>query len=68
MPIVDAAIPVLEDCPDGVFVEVIDPGEHVKVAKVGGSIVVDVKDSEDVVHVAVPLRAAESAIREIAER
>ena len=66
MPIVDAAIPVLEACPDGVFVEVIDPGEHVKVAKVGGSIVVDVKDSEDVVHVAVPLRAAESTIREIA--
>jgi prephenate dehydrogenase len=30
--------------------------------------VVDVKDSEDVVHVAVPLRAADSAIREIAER
>jgi len=66
MPIIDAAIPALEACPDGVFVEVIDPGEHVKVAKVGQSIVVDVKDFEDVVHVAVPLRAAESTIHEIA--
>ena len=66
MPIIDAAIPELEKCPDGVFVEVIDPGEHVKVAKVGQSIVVDVKDPEEVVHVAVPLRAAESTLHEIA--
>jgi hypothetical protein len=66
MPVVDAAIPALEDCPDGVLVEVTDPGEHVLIAKRGGSIVVDVNDGNDVVHVAVPLRAAHSAIREIA--
>jgi hypothetical protein len=67
LPIIDAAIPALNDCPDGVLVEVIDPGEHVLVTKRGGSIVVDVNDAEDTVHVSVPLRAAQSAIHQIAE-
>jgi hypothetical protein len=67
MPIIDAAIPALENCPDGVLVEVTDPGERVLIAKRRGSIVVDVNDGKDVVHVAVPLRAAHSAIREIAD-
>lgn len=66
MPAIDAAIPALEDSPDSVLVEVTDPGEHVSVAKSGGSIVIDVNDKEDVVHVSVPLRAAHSAVREIA--
>lgn len=66
MAIIDAALPALEQCPDGVFVEVIQPGEHVFVAKSGGSIIVDVNDPGETVHVAVPLRAAESAIHEIA--
>jgi hypothetical protein len=66
MAIIDAALPALEQCPDGVFVEVTDPGEHVLVAKSGGSIVIDVTDPDDSVHVSVPLRAAESAIHEIA--
>jgi hypothetical protein len=66
MPIIDAALPALEQCPDGVLVEVTDPDEHVRVAKVGGSIVIDVNDADDVVHVSVPLRAAESAIHQIA--
>ena len=66
MAIIYAALPALEQCPDSVFVEVTDPGEHVLVAKVGGSIVIDVNDADDVVHVSVPLRAAESAIHHIA--
>jgi hypothetical protein len=66
MSAIDAAIPALEDIPDSVLVEVTDPGEHVTVAKSGGSIVVDVNDQEDVVHVSVPLRAAHSTVREIA--
>ena len=66
MAIIDAALPALEQCADGVFVEVVDPGEHVLVAKHGGSIVVDVNDHDDIVHVSVPLRTAESAIHEIA--
>jgi hypothetical protein len=68
MPIIDAAITALGRCPDGVFVEVFDPGEHVVISKVGGSIVIDVNDPGETVHVAVPLRAAESAIHEIAAK
>jgi hypothetical protein len=67
LPIIDAAIPALNDCPDGVLVEVVDPGEHVLVTKIRGSIVVDVKDTGETVHVSVPLRAAQSAIHEIAQ-
>ena len=66
MAIIDAALPALEQCPDGVFVEVTEPGERVLVAKVGGSIVIDVTDPDETVLVSVPLRAAESAIHEIA--
>ena len=67
LPIIDAAIPALEDCPDGVLVEVTDPGEHVMITKSGGSLVVDVHDAANDVHVSVPLRAAQSAVHVIAE-
>jgi hypothetical protein len=66
MTLIDAALPALEQCPDGVFVEITEPGEHILVAKSGGSIVIDVNDADDSVRVSVPLRAAESAIHEIA--
>lgn len=66
LPIIDAAIPALEHCPDGVFVEVTDENEHVVISKFGGSLVIDVNDENDVVHVSVPLRAAQSSIHEIA--
>jgi hypothetical protein len=65
--IIDAAVPALEDCPDGVLVEVRDPGEHVLITKSGGSLVIDVNDPGDEVHVSVPLRAAQSSIHQIAE-
>jgi hypothetical protein len=67
LPVIDAAIPALEDCPDGVLVEVRDPGEHVLIQKIGGSVVIDVHDHEDIVHVSVPLRAAQSSIHQIAK-
>jgi len=66
LPMIDAAIPALEDCPDGVFVEVTDENEHVVISKSGGSLVIDVNDEDDVVHVSVPLRVAQSSIHEIA--
>jgi hypothetical protein len=66
LPIIDAAIPALEDTPDGVLVEVRDPNEHVLIQKIGGSIVIDVNDHNDIVHVSVPLRAAQSSIHQIA--
>jgi hypothetical protein len=67
LPIIDAAIPALNDSPDGILVEVKNPGEHVVVTKRGGSIVVDVNDPDETVHVSVPLIAAQSAIHQIAE-
>ena len=67
LPIIDAAIPALEDCPDGVLVEVRDPGEHVLIQKIGGSVAIDVNDHEDIVHVSIPLRAAQSSIHQIAK-
>jgi len=67
LPLIDAAIPALYKSPDGVLVEVKDAHDHVLVQKIGGSIVVDVNDSEDMVQVSVPLRAAQSAIHQIAE-
>jgi len=66
LPIIDAAIPALEDCPDGVFVEVKDNDEHVLVSKIGGALVVDFNDQDEVVHVSVPLRAAQSSIHQLA--
>lgn len=66
LPVIDAAIPALEQAPDGVFVDVTDDEEHVVVAKSGGSMVIDVNDEDDVVHVSVPLRAAYSAIHQLA--
>jgi hypothetical protein len=62
----DAAIPALEECPDGVLVEVIDANDHVVITKAGGSLVIDVDDPGDTVHVAVPLAAAQSSLHQIA--
>lgn len=67
LPIIDAAIPALTATPDGVLVEVIDPGEHVLITKSGSSIVVDVNDPGEVVHVSVPLDTVQSAIHRVAE-
>ena len=67
LPMIDAAIPALQNAPDGVLVEVEDAKDHVLVQKIGDSIVVDVIDPENVVHVSVPLRAAQGAIHQVAE-
>lgn len=65
--IVDAAIPTLANCPDGILVEVRDADDHVVVAKKAGSIVVDVTDPDDTVHVTAPLRALQRSLHAIAE-
>lgn len=65
--IIDTAIPTLEDCPDGILVEVRDADEHVLVAKRAGSLVVDVTDSDEIVHVSAPLRAVQKSLHSIAE-
>jgi hypothetical protein len=65
--IVDTAVPTLEDCPDGILVEVRDISDHVVVAKKSGSLVVDVMDPDDTVHVSAPLRAVQESLHAIAE-
>ena len=66
LPVIDAAISGLADCPDGPLVEVTDGDQHASVVKSAGSIVVDVDDPDETVHVSVPLHATQSAIDEIA--
>jgi len=55
-PFVDAIFEGLEDCPDVTFVEVLDHGEHVRVAKQGGKIRIEVRDPDISLNVAVPIR------------
>lgn len=62
LPEIRAAIEGLRTSEDVVLVEVREPGQHVEVAKAGGSIVVDVDDADETVHVSAPLRAIESTI------
>ena len=66
MPEIRAAMEGLRESDDIVLVEVKEPGQHVEVAKSGGSIVVDVDDAGETVHVSAPLRAISSTIEELA--
>ncbi len=66
MPTIRAALEQLRETEDVTLVEVKEPGEHVRVAKVGGSIVVDVEDHDDTVHVSTPIRAISSTIEQLA--
>ena len=66
MPTIRAALDQLRETDDVTLVEVKEPGEHVRVAKQGGSIVVDVEDKDDTVHVSTPIRAISSTIEQLA--
>lgn len=66
MPVIRAALDGLRDTPDLTLVDVKGPGEHVTVVKNGGSIIVDVRDKDETVHVSVPIRAMSSTIEELA--
>ncbi len=68
LPAATAAASELEKCPDGPLVEVTDRVEQVNVSKRDGSLVVDVNDPRETVHVAVPLGALGSSLRILAER
>jgi hypothetical protein len=61
-----AALEGLRESEDMVLVEVNEPGQHVEVAKWGGSIVVDADDAGETVHVSVPIRAISSTIEQLA--
>jgi hypothetical protein len=66
MPTIRAGLDALGESDDITFVEVNEPGQNVRVAKKGGSIVVDVNDKDETVHVSTPIRAMASAIEELA--
>jgi hypothetical protein len=65
LPIIQAALEGLEECPDTVFVEVISDREYVKVEKRGGLILVNVDSEDETVSVAVPLQAVRYAVNEL---
>lgn len=66
MPVIRETLKQLELCGDLPFVEVNQPGQHVRIAKSGGSIVVDVENEEGSVHISTPIRALSSAVEELA--
>lgn len=66
LPTIRAAVAQLRECEDIMLVEVKDHDEHVRVAKSGGSIVVDVEEEDDTVHVSTPIRALSSVIEQLA--
>ena len=65
LPTIHAALDGLRDSEDALLVEVKNSSEHVRVAKEGSSIVVDVNDKDETVHVSVPIRAVSDAIEQI---
>jgi hypothetical protein len=67
LPTVRAALDALRDADDVVFVEVRERDQHVRVAKSGGSIVVDVDDPDETVHVSTPVRAIAGVIEQVAD-
>jgi hypothetical protein len=56
-PFVNEVLGALDDCPDMVLVEVIDGSDQVRVQKNGGSLVIEVHDSDIDLKVSVPTRS-----------
>jgi len=66
LPAIRAGLDQLRECDDFTLVEVKESQEHVQVAKRGGSIVVDVDDAGETVHVSTPIRAISSTLEQLA--
>jgi hypothetical protein len=66
MPTIRAALEQLRAGDDITLVDVREPGQHVLVTKDGGSVVVDVADKDETVHVSAAIRAIESTIEQVA--
>lgn len=66
MPTIRAALNQLREVDDVTLVDVSEPGQHLVVAKRGGSVVVDVNDPDETVHVSAPIRAISSTIEQVA--
>jgi hypothetical protein len=66
MPTIRAALEKLREGEDVTLVDAREPGQHVLVTKSGGSVVVDVTDTEETVHVSTPIRTIESTVEQVA--
>jgi hypothetical protein len=66
LPTIRAALEQLRAGEDITLVDMREPGQHVRVTKDGGSVVVDVTDEDETVHVSTPIRAIESTIEQVA--
>ena len=66
VPVIRAALEGLRETDDVTLVEVKEPGEHVKISKLGGSIIVDVDEEGETVHVSAPIRAISSTVEQLA--
>jgi hypothetical protein len=66
MPTIHAALDQLPEIDDVTLVDVTEPGQHVVVSKKGSSVVVDVNDRDETVHVSAPIRAISSTIEQVA--
>lgn len=62
---IQAASEELCHCQDGPLVEVDDPGEHVRIAKQGDRLVIDVDSEEETVHVSCPLGVVAYTARQL---
>lgn len=65
LPVIRAASQELERCPDATLVEVKGPDENVSIRKRGDSMVIDVDDRDETVHVSFPLRVVTTAVRRL---
>ena len=66
LPTIRAALEQLRAGEDITLVDMREPGQHVRVTKDGGSVVADVTDEDETVHVSTPIRAIESTIEQVA--
>lgn len=62
LPIAIKACEVLERQGDAVFVEVVNPRESVRIAKIGDVLRIDVRNDEEEVHVAVPISSFRTVV------
>ena len=65
-PAIQAATEELGRCPDAVFVQVDGPAEHVRIAKKGDLVTIDVDDPNETVHVSFPVGMVYDAARQLA--
>jgi hypothetical protein len=68
LPTIRAAAKALRETDDATFVQVDDAEQHVVIRKDGGSIVVDVDDSEETVHVSLPIRLVPEVMAQLQDQ